>query len=135
LDESGSTVEEGGGSSEFEQYRKTFREALENDLNTSAALSALFDAIRTANTMLDSGEWNSAHMSSVAGLLSDFEDIFGIPLESETLLDSAIEELIQRRNEARKSKDYAEADRIRDELKEQGIILEDTPGGVRWKRT
>jgi len=118
----------------FEPARRAFRDALEDDLNTAVALSALFEAVRAGNTALDQGRLGAPDREAALGLITDFEAVFGIPLEDKPLLDADVEDLIRRRQEARKLKDFAEADRIRDELKARGILLEDTPQGVRWKR-
>jgi len=67
-------------------------------------------------------------------VLSVFETIFGLRLGERTSLESEVEDLIRRRQEARAARDWAEADRIREELSQRGIVLEDTPQGIHWKR-
>ncbi len=127
----------GGGSEvagEIRAHRAAFKAALEDDLNSSVALSSVFDAVRAANTAMDKGDWSGEAKSEAAAFLGDFEAVFGIPTASEVLLDAEIETLIEQRQAARKARDFAEADRIRDDLKARGILLEDTPQGVRWKR-
>jgi len=109
-------------------------EALDNDLNTATALGHLFDLVREANSALDAGLARSGDIAAVREVLALFERIFGIKPGVAGSLDDEIEDLIRRRTEARKSRDFAESDRIRDELQRRGIILEDTPQGVRWKR-
>jgi cysteinyl-tRNA synthetase len=114
--------------------REGMLEALDSDLNTATALGHLFDLVREANTALDAGLARSGDIAAVREVLSIFERIFGIKLGAEASLDDEVEELIRRRTEARNNRDFAESDRIRDELQRRGIILEDTPQGVRWKR-
>jgi cysteinyl-tRNA synthetase len=114
--------------------REEMLEALDNDLNTAAALAPLFDLVRDANTALDAGTARADDAPAVRAALGVFEQVFGIRLGPEECLDSAIEALIEKRQQARAARDWAAADAIRKELAERGIVLEDTPQGIRWKR-
>jgi cysteinyl-tRNA synthetase len=114
--------------------RRGMIEALDQDLNTSQALGHLFDLVRDTHGALDAGRARADDVREVGGLLADFAAIFGVPLGQRAILDRDIEDLIRKRQEARARKDYAESDRIRDDLQRLGIILEDTPQGVRFKR-
>lgn len=118
----------------FTDYRASFLAALCSDLNSSAALASLFEALREANSLMDAGALSESDKAAIMEILSDFKAVFGIPLENSDLLDEAVEELIASRDKARARRDFAEADRIRNELRAAGILLEDTPDGVRWKR-
>jgi cysteinyl-tRNA synthetase len=120
---------------EVGDFAKGFRESLENDLNTAEALAATFEAVRAANTLMDNKEFSKEAFNIVKDLLSGFETVFGISLDTDETLEEEVERKIREREEARKSKDFALADSIRDELKNRGIILEDTPKGVRWRKS
>jgi cysteinyl-tRNA synthetase len=120
---------------EIEAFAKAFGESMDNDLNTAEALAALFEAVRAANTMMDGGEMTREAFDAAGKLVSDFETVFGIPLKADETLEEEVERKIEEREAARKSKNFSLADSIRDELKERGILLEDTPKGVRWRRS
>ena len=112
-----------------------FVAAMDDDFNTADAISAIFELIKLSNTTLN--EASTAEYAN--GLLKVIEplcDVLGIITERKTeILDSEIEDLIEQRTQARKNKDFALADKIRNDLLEKGIVLEDTREGVKWKRS
>ena len=119
---------------EAESYRKRFEEAMEDDFNTADALAAVFELVKFANVKVDEA-CSKALVEAVKEELFTLTDICGLILEQkEEILEEEIEALIQARQEARKAKDFARADEIRNQLLEQGIVLEDTREGVKWKR-
>ncbi len=114
--------------------KKQFTDAMDDDVNTADAISTLFDIVKYANTTFDETTPKS-ELELINNLLSELMDVLGVKAKKEAdFLDSDIEALIEERNNARKNKDFARADEIRDMLKNAGIILEDTRGGVKWKR-
>jgi cysteinyl-tRNA synthetase len=120
-----------------QQALKDFDESLDDDLNTAQALAAVFEYVRETNTAMDAGAFPAAAVGPALGLLERFDSLFDVlaPARKDgALSDGEIEARIAQRTQAKKSKDFAGADRIRQELLEQGIILEDTKDGVRWKR-
>ncbi|MDN3956794.1 cysteine--tRNA ligase [Sporolactobacillus laevolacticus] len=119
-----------------ENYRKPFIEAMDDDFNTANAIAVLFDIVRDANIALQSETTSEHDLAAYLQVLSELSGVLGLELEegSDSILDSEVEALINKREEARKNRNFAVADSIRDQLKEAGIILEDTPQGVRWKR-
>ncbi len=116
---------------------RQFEDSLDDDLNTAEALAALFEFVRDANTAMDAGEFHTGNTAPALDLLERFDRIFDVlrPTLSEAALSHArIEELIQERGAAKKSRNFARSDQIRQELLDSGIILEDTKEGTRWKR-
>jgi cysteinyl-tRNA synthetase len=111
-----------------------FQEAMDDDLNTAGALGALFTFLRDANTAIDAGRISSGDAAGIQAALQKIDPVLDIFPTRETTLDSEIESLIAARNAARKARNFAESDRIRDELLARGIILEDGAGGTRWRR-
>jgi cysteinyl-tRNA synthetase len=112
-----------------------FEEAMEDDLNTADAISAIFELVKFANTTVTVGESSKAYAANLYETLEKLTDILGIIIKEEKeLLDEDIEKLIQERQDARKAKNFARADEIRNMLSDMGIVLEDTREGVRWKR-
>jgi len=109
-------------------------EDLDHDLNTAGALGHLFELVRETHTTLDTGRFSTEDLEAVRKVLHAFGRIFGIEPGQRADLDAEIEDLIRRRAEARSQRNFAESDRIRDDLLRRGIVLEDTPQGVRWKR-
>ena len=119
------------------QAVKDFDESLDDDLNTAQALAAVFEYVRETNTMMDAGDFPAAAAGPALALLDRFDSVFDVlkPAQKEgALSDEDIEARISQRTQAKKSKDFAGADRIRKELLDQGVVLEDTKDGVRWKR-
>ena len=128
------TVEEKELLNQFNDYVKKYEAAMEDDLNTADAISVIFEMVKLANSNISSAN-AKAFIQEVYDKIAKLCDILGIitKVESE-ILDSDIEALIEARQAARKAKDFAKADEIRDQLAAQGIILEDTREGVKWKR-
>ncbi|MBO4336852.1 MAG: cysteine--tRNA ligase [Lachnospiraceae bacterium] len=117
-----------------EEFYGRFDEAMDDDCNSADAISVVFDLVRFINGYLKQ-DHSGAFFKALYEELSTLCDVLGIILEEkEELLDEDIEALINERQQARRDKNFARADQIRDELKEMGIILEDTREGVKWKR-
>lgn len=120
----------------LDNRRNQFIEAMEDDLNTADAIGTIFELVRDINTYVNEGNHSKNLVEYAAEVLDELTGVLGLlynrkPQES---LDDEIERLIEERNAARKNKNWAEADRIRDDLKARGIILEDTAQGVKWHR-
>ncbi|MBP3600251.1 MAG: cysteine--tRNA ligase [Clostridia bacterium] len=127
---------DGGEAPAFlEEHKQKFITAMEDDLNTADALAAVFVLVRDINTAIANGA-NKATLEACADVFDQLNWVLGLVYNRKTeALDSEIEALIEKRTEARKNKDFKTADAIRDQLKEMGIILEDTPQGVKWSRS
>ena len=128
-------AKEGGSVPSFVEERKNeFITAMDDDLNTADALAAVFGLVRDINTAVAEGAGKDT-LNAFAEIFDELTGVLGLVYNRKTeALDSEIEELIEKRTEARKMKDFKTADEIRDKLKEMGIILEDTPQGVKWSR-
>ena len=128
------TDKETENAKEIQSYVDKFEAAMDDDLNTADAISAIFELVKFANTTI-SDDSTSAYAKALYDTLSKLCDILGIVIkEDKGMLDDEIERLISERQQARKDRNFARADEIRDLLTEKGIILEDTREGVRWKR-
>jgi cysteinyl-tRNA synthetase len=116
---------------------KGFSDSLNDDLNTAEALAAAFEFVRDVNSAMDAGEFRAGNVAAALAFLQQFDSIFDVLAPTEqtnSILDSEIESMIEARTAAKKAKNFARADQIREQLLEAGIILEDTKSGVRWKR-
>ena len=128
------TEEEKALIKEAEKYTVKFDEAMDDDINTADAISAIFELVKFTNTNV-SEQSGKAFLQALKDEIVMLSDICGLIVDKkEEILDADIEALIQERQDARKAKNFARADEIRDMLTAQGIILEDTREGVKWKR-
>ena len=119
---------------QLEKRREQFIEAMDDDLNTADGIAALFELARDINTFIASPRAKEP-LEAAAKQFDELADVLGLLYNrKKESLDAQIEELIAQRQQARKEKNFALADKIRDELKAQGIVLLDTPQGVQWKR-
>ena len=142
--------------------RQEYREALANDLNTADAMAPVFELVRAANTAIDQEQFFAGDREAILPVLADFDAVFDVLedrdaeatrraiewakatdrmsqvapelIAAQSLTDEAIEALVAERAAAKKARNFARADAIRNELAEKGVILEDSKEGVRWKR-
>lgn len=124
---------------EMKKLDADFHEAMDDDFNTAAAIGVLFEVVRLINTALKDHETlPQAFFDAARGALNTYDDILGVIGSVEhsagNAEDEEIDRLVEERTAARKSKNFARSDEIRDQLKARGIILEDTPQGTKWKR-
>ncbi|MDL5244568.1 cysteine--tRNA ligase [Leptospira weilii] len=118
-------------------WKKEFEESLADDLNISKALAVVFESLKQINSLLDTNQTDSKQRVEFIQILAYYDRIFGIlnfESSKDPLIDSEIDSLIEERQTARKNKDFARSDAIRDQLLAQGILIEDTKDGVRWRR-
>lgn len=119
----------------FGKYREQFIDAMDDDLNTADAIASIFELVRDINTNVVGKTPSKALVEDAISVFDELTGVLGLVYNRKTeTLDSDIEALIEARTNARKEKNWAEADRIRDQLKEMGIVLEDTAQGVKWHR-
>lgn len=119
----------------FDKYREQFIAAMDDDLNTADAIASIFELVRDINTNVVGKTPSKALVEGAIAMFDELTGVLGLVYNRKTeTLDSDVEALIEARTNARKEKNWAEADRIRDQLKEMGIVLEDTAQGVKWHR-
>ena len=139
-----SVVSDGNSSGTmFEEYKEHFIEAMDDDLNTADAVAVLFDLVRAVNTRVadvrkaEQGDVVSIPLNELQQaleMLMELSRILGLLGRERDTVAMEVESLIAQRQAARKEKNWAESDRLRDRLKEMGIELQDTPQGVKWKK-
>ena len=123
-----------------EEARQAFADAMQDDLNTAAALGAMFDLVRSLNAAIDAGQLGRGDVPGVLAAFEGFDRVLGILSlrraedEEPPIPLATIERAIEERQAARRRRDFAAADRIRDDLAAQGVLLEDSVSGTRWKR-
>jgi cysteinyl-tRNA synthetase len=115
------------------QYREKFIEAMDDDFNTADGISAIFEMIRAINTLV-AENLSKADLEAIYDIYRELVGLMGFLVPEEEGDSAWIDELIEERLQAKKAKNYARADEIREELKAKGIVLEDTPNGTKWKR-
>lgn len=135
LNDKNETLEDSGLRDDLAQAKAEFIEAMDDDFNVQNALSIMYDLATTLNNHLQKEQVDKPALKRAKKLLIAWLEIFGISFKEEQAEnDDEIEKLIAQRDEARKNKDWAESDRLRDELQAKGIVIEDTPQGTRWHR-
>ena len=118
----------------IQKTKKQFEKAMDDDLNISVALSHIFEFVKKINTWMMENKVGKNDTKKIISFMHEIDKVLGILEEKEEKLSKEIKKLIEEREKARKEKNYEKADEIRQQLKEKGIILEDTKKGVRWKR-
>ena len=126
--------DESGKIKEADKFRAQFEEKMDDDFNTADAITAIFDLVKYTNLNTDDSS-SKKYLETIKKEIVTLSDVLGLIVEKqEESVDADIDKLIEDRQAARKNKDFAKADQIRDDLLKQGIILEDTKEGVKWKR-
>lgn len=113
--------------------RNGFEDSMNEDFDTSGALGSVFDFLKTVNALLDKDALGKSDIEAVLEFLKTVDEVLSVIFFEEGVLDEEIESLIEEREAARANKDFEKADKIRDDLLERGIVLEDSPQGVVWK--
>jgi cysteinyl-tRNA synthetase len=121
-------------SSAIEKAVKGFEAGLDDDLNISPSLAAVFDFVREINAIVAEKGLSPSDKNAILDTLKRFDMVLGVVFTDEEEVDQEIEDLIRQRTEAKGKRDFAKADKIRSDLLGRGIILEDTPAGTKWKR-
>lgn len=120
---------------QWENYVERFNEAMDDDFQAQNGLTVVYEMVRDLNLAIEAEEVSKTVLEMMLNTLTELLAIFGLEnIYEKELLDEEVEALIKEREEARKNKDFDRADEIRDSLREQGILLEDTAQGLRWKR-
>jgi cysteinyl-tRNA synthetase len=116
------------------EVRSAYREALDDDLNLPQGVGLVFELVREANAAMDAGRVSAEAREALLGFISEFDAHLDVVRAEEPGLADEVERLISEREAARKTRDFARSDQIRDELRQKGIALEDSKDGVRWRR-
>jgi cysteinyl-tRNA synthetase len=123
-----------------DEGQRAFAAAMQDDLNTAAALGAIFELVRALNSAMDGGGVGAGDVPAIREAFDRFDRVLGVLSlrraedEQPPVPVEEIERLIEERHAARRRRDFAAADRVRDDLAARGVLLEDGPGGTRWKR-
>lgn len=118
----------------LQTLKDRFIEEMDDDFNAANGITVVYELAKWLNNYSEQEKVSSVVLAAALEEFTKMLTVFGIEFQAAGLLDEEIDQLIEERNQARKDKDFARSDEIRDQLKEQGIILEDTPQGVRWRR-
>lgn len=120
---------------QFARFETQFVEEMDDDFNTANGITVLYELIKWLNQYSEQKKVSAAVLEAALAKLTSWLEIFGVFLEAHSLVDEEVEALIAERNQARKNKDFARSDEIRELFKTQGIVLEDTAQGTRWRRS
>ena len=126
--------EDAGVAAKIAEFKAAFTAAMDDDINVQNGIAVVYELAKYANVYAQQPTVVKGAVESLQTLLQDLVAVFGIKLAVATIADEEIEALIEQRNQARQAKDFALSDQIRDDLKAQGIILEDTPQGTRYRK-
>lgn len=126
--------EDAGVAAKTAEFKAAFTAAMDDDINVQNGIAVVYELAKYANVYAQQPTVIKDAVESLQTLLQDLVAVFGIKLAVATIADEEIEALIEKRNQARQAKDFALSDQIRDDLKAQGIILEDTPQGTRYRK-